>query len=144
MRRSQSLEEFAEDMRRKGDIRDADLADEILMLVDLEAEVAEPYSTLCDDLNSYAPEGLRDKPEKAMEWLCDRSNELDEIRELFSAEELSEGGIVDAISERLDGLKNFETIMREHGGWTEGDLQDGLFALIERAGKLSNDLEYDL
>jgi hypothetical protein len=139
-----NLKEFAEDMRRKGDIRDADLADEILALVDIEEEVAEPYSNLCDDLAHYAPEGLKENPAKAVEWLGDRSHELDEIRELFSEEELSETSIPEAMRERIDALANFETIMREHGGWTEGDLQDGLFALIERAGKLSNDLEYDL
>lgn len=139
-----TLEEFAEELRRKGDYREFEFADEILALIDIEEEVAEPYSTLCDDLNHYGPEGLKDKPEKQCEWLGDRSHELDEIRELFSEEELSEHGIADAVKERLETIENFETAMREHGGWTEGDLQDALFALIERAGKLGNDLEYDL
>jgi hypothetical protein len=74
------LKEFAEDMRRKGDIRDTDFADEILALLDIEADVAEPYSDLCFDIENYAKDfSNRDDAPKALEWLGDRSNMLAEI-----------------------------------------------------------------
>lgn len=78
-----NLREFAEDMRRKGDIRDADLADEILALIDIEDEVAEPYSTLCDDIEHYCPNN--ETPQRALEWIGDRSNLLAEIEEFLKA-----------------------------------------------------------
>jgi hypothetical protein len=137
MMRPLTLEEFAQQLRMEGN----EFADEILVLCSLEEEVADPYSELCDDIAHYAPQALKDKPAKAVEWLGDRSNELDEIRELFSEEELGETSIAEAMRERIGELENVEEIMREHGGWTEGDLHDALFALIERAGK---PLEYDL
>jgi hypothetical protein len=81
-----NLKEFAEDMRRKGDIRDTDLADEILALIDIEEEVAEPYSTLCHDIEHYAKDYSNpDDAEKALEWVGDRSNLLAEIEELLKA-----------------------------------------------------------
>lgn len=80
-----TLQEFAEDMRRKGDIRQADMADEILALIDIEADIAEPYSNLIVDLEIYAPTELNGKPEKAMEWLGDRSNMLADIEAAIDA-----------------------------------------------------------
>jgi hypothetical protein len=90
------LKEFAEDMRRKGDIRDADLADEILALLDIEADVAEPYSELCLDISFLVPKELEDKPAKSVEWLGDRSNMLKEI-EKHLAEAGHEGDADDAV-----------------------------------------------
>lgn len=107
--------EFAENMRLSGDIRTADLADEILVALDSEPLV-EQLESLIGDISHYVPDVLKEEPERAVEWLGDRSQELDEIYEL----------------------------MREHGGWVEGDLDDALKALIERASKIENDLEYDL
>jgi hypothetical protein len=137
--RSQSLEEFAEDMRRKGDIRDADLADEILALLDIEAEVAEPYSDLLADLEIYAPEGLRDKPEKAMEWLGDRSNLLAEIeKELEEAKR--PGDVDDAVKDLLKTMADAEAIL-EAAGWPgDGDFIEGIQALANRP----EPMEYDL
>lgn len=81
-----NLQEFAEDMRRKGDIRQADMADEILALLDIEKEVAEPYSTLRDDIEHYAKDYSNpDDAAKALEWIGDRSNLLAEIEELLKA-----------------------------------------------------------
>jgi hypothetical protein len=132
-----NLQEFAEELRRQGN----EFADDILMLIDIEQEVAEPYSTLCDDVAHYAPEALKEHPVRAVEWLGDRSNELDEIRGCFSEEAMSESSVADLIKELQDERENIETVMREHGGWTEGDLQDALFALIDRTPAA---MEYDL
>jgi hypothetical protein len=81
-----NLQEFAEELRRKGDWREADFADEILALLDIEEEVAEPYSTLCHDIEHYAKDYSNpDDAEKALEWVGDRSNLLGEIEELLKA-----------------------------------------------------------
>lgn len=143
MIRPLNLEEFAQQLRVSGDYQEAEFADEILYLFDLDEEVAQPYNDLCDDIRHYAPEALKEQPAKALEWLGNRSAELEEIYDLFSADELGGENIPDQIKERFEALENFEEIIRKHGGWTEGDLQDGLFALIERADKVSKQ-EYDL
>lgn len=79
-----NLKEFAEELRRKGDYREVDFADEILALIDIEEEVAEPYSTLCHDIEHYAEKFSNpDDAEKALEWVGDRSNLLAEIEELL-------------------------------------------------------------
>lgn len=135
--------EFAENMRLSGDIRTADLADEILMALDSEPLV-EQLESLIGDISHYVPDVLKEKPERAVEWLGDRSQELDEIRECFSEEAMAASSIPELIKELQEGRDDIETVMREHGGWVEGDLQDALFALIERASKIENDLEYDL
>lgn len=75
-----TLREFADNLRMSGDWREAEFADEILTLIDIEEEVSEPYGTLCDDLEHYAPEH-RGNPAKALEWVGDRSNLLAEIEE---------------------------------------------------------------
>jgi hypothetical protein len=90
-----NLQEFAEGLRLQG----CEFADEILALVALEEEVVEPYATLCDGLDHYAPDGLKNKPERALEWLGDRSAELDEIRACFSEEDMGDAGIPDLIKE---------------------------------------------
>ena len=141
MRRLLNLEEFAQQLRLEGN----EFADDILELVYLEEEVVEPYNGLCEEI-AWAADGYSDPRDasRALGWLADRSQELDKIHALFSEQELIEGNAPDMISERFEELKNVEEILSRHGGWTEGDLQNALFALIDRANKLSNDLEYDL
>jgi predicted CopG family antitoxin len=142
-----TLEEFAQELRLKGDYREADFADEILALLDIEEEVAEPYSNLCDDLNNAAPKGLEDKPEKQMEWVIDRSNELDEIYELFSKEKLGEQGVVDAIREMVETTAQAEALI-ERAGWPgSGEFIEALETIIERAERAPEEIEvmtYDL
>lgn len=70
-----TLEEFAQDLRRSGDIRTADIADNILALLDLEEEVAEPYSEICANLEHYAPHTVNDA-RRAVEWLGEPWNGL--------------------------------------------------------------------
>jgi hypothetical protein len=77
-----NLKEFAEELRRKGSGREVDFADEILDLLDIEEEVAEPYSTLCGDIEHYAKDFSNpDDAAKALEWIGDRSNLLKEIED---------------------------------------------------------------
>lgn len=137
MMRPLNLEEFAQQLRLEGN----EFADEILTLSTVYDDVAEPYYGLCDDLEHYAPDRLKDKPAKAVEWLGDRSALLETIEDQLRQAGY-DGDTDDAVRQVLDEAENIETIMREHGGWTEGDLQDGLFALIERADKAPQ--EYDL
>lgn len=134
-----NLKEFAEGLRRKGDIRDADLADEILALLDLEEEVAEPYSNLLVDLENAVPKDLRDKPEKAMEWLGDRSNLLAEIEKAL--EEAGHKGDADDVIKGLIGtLADAEKILEDHG-WPGTDFLNALENLAENALTIP---EYDL
>lgn len=108
-----TLQEFAEDMRRKGDIRDADLADEILGLIDIEADVAEPYSTLCDDLEHYAPDH-KGSPSHKLEWLGDRSNLLAQIEEQLK--DAGHAGDVDDIVKKLcEDLAEAREVLAENG-----------------------------
>lgn len=126
--RSQSLEEFAEDMRRKGDIRDADLADDILALLDIEAEVAEPYSELCCDIEQYAKDGGFSNPDdalKAVEWLGDRSNMLADIEKLL---------------EESDALPK----TGPNGLPIKRDTDDAIRELLEALAERPEPLEYDL
>jgi len=150
MMRALSLEEFAQDMRRKGDIRQADMADEILALLDLEEEVAEPYSNLCADLEHYAPAELAEKPEKACEWLGDRSNLLKEIEEHLKEagrEPQGTNDTADAVKELLGLLSEADAIL-EAAGWPgDGDFIEALQGLAERAARAPEEIEvmtYDL
>jgi hypothetical protein len=144
-----NLEEFAQEMRRGGDIRQADMADEILALIDIEEEVAEPYSNLCDDLNNVAPDGLTDKPEKQMEWVIDRSNLLEEIEdELREKGKAPEGtaDTADAVKELLGTMAEAEAIL-EAAGWPGTDFIEALQGLAERAARAPEEIEvmtYDL
>lgn len=79
-----TLEEFAQQLRVSGDYREMEFADEILMLLDIEADVAEPYSDLCADIEHTAPAGLKDNHLKALERLNDRSGMLEEIEKQLS------------------------------------------------------------
>lgn len=109
-----TLQEFAEDMRRKGDIRNADLADEILGLIDIEADVAEPYSKICDYLSCYVPQTLQDEHVKAVEWLGDRSNLLTEIEEQL--EKAGHAGDVDDVIKKLcEDLVEAREVLAENG-----------------------------
>jgi hypothetical protein len=99
-----NLQEFAEDLRVSApDFRTADFADEILELVELEKEVAEPYSELCVDLDNYAPKALEGKPAKAVEWLGDRSNLLEEIEKLLE-DAGRKGDVDDVVKAMLEEL----------------------------------------
>lgn len=140
-----TLEEFAQEMRRNGDIRQADMADEILMLLDLEEDVAEPYGNLCDDLNSAAPEGLKDKPEKQMEWVIDRSNLLQDIEKELD-EDGRTGDTDDQVKALLETLGNIREIVGLEGG-TDEDLEEAVRTLAERAARAPEEIEvmtYDL
>lgn len=136
------LKEFAEELRRKGVGPEIEFATEILDLLDLEEEVAEPFNDVCTELDHYAPESLTGRPQRQAEWLGDRANLLTEIEEQFRKAK-RDGDIDDVVRDTLDELANIETILRKYGGWSEGDLQDALFALIERADKAPK-LKYDL
>lgn len=78
-----TLQEFAEELWRKGDWREADFGAQIRELLNIEDEVAEPYSTLCDDIEHYCPNN--ETPQRALEWIGDRSNLLAEIEKLLKA-----------------------------------------------------------
>lgn len=136
------LREFAERLRITGTSQECDFADEILTLLDLESEVAEPYWKLCDDLAQYAKVGKYphgDKPEKVVEWLGDRSNLLDELKEEFGKHNRT-GDIDDETREVLETLADAETILRKRGHWTEGEFLDALATLAEREPALKYDL----
>jgi hypothetical protein len=141
--RAQTLTEFAEDMRRKGDIRQSDLADEILTLIDIESDVAEPYSELCADLENDAPADIKDKPEKVVEWLVDRSHLLEEIEKHFADAGRDKTGtddVADMVRELLGTMKAAEAILEEHG-WPGTDFLDALENLAENT---PTPKEYDL
>lgn len=110
-----TLQEFAEDMRRKGDIRNTDLADEILDLIALETDVAEPYANLCCDLEHYAKDYSNpDDALKAVEWLGDRSNLLAEIERLL--EKAGHTGDVDDVVKKLcEDLEEARAVLSENG-----------------------------
>lgn len=141
-----TLKEFAQELRLKGDFRETDFADEILALVELEDEVAEPYSNLCDDLNTTAPEGLTDKPEKQMEWVIDRSNLLGEIEDQLK-EAKRDGDVDDEIKDLLATMAQAEALI-ERAGWPgNGDFIEALETIIERAERAPEEIEvmtYDL
>lgn len=116
-----TLEEFAQNLRVRGDWREAEFADEILTLVDLETDVAEPYWELVSDLEYSAPDDLKDKPAKSLERLNDRSALLAEIEKLLSDAGLDVGA---------NGLPI--------------DADDAVRDLIANLPDLPEPLEYDL
>jgi hypothetical protein len=106
-----NLKEFAENLRVTApDFITADFADEILELVELEKEVAEPYSELCVDLDNYAPKALEGKPEKAVEWLGDRSNLLEEIEKALTdaGRMISKADALEAVKDLLDSTADLQ------------------------------------
>jgi hypothetical protein len=137
-----TLEEFAQALRVGGDNQQADFGTEILELVDLEAAVAEPYSDLCADLEYYAPDGLKGKPEKVVEWLADRAALLDEIeKELKERDREPEGtaDTADAVREALGTLDYIADTLDVNDAW-EGDMENSIKRLCERP----KPMEYDL
>lgn len=137
-----NLKEFAEQLRLEGN----DFGNEILDLLDLEEEVAEPYGTLCDDLRHYAPDDLKEKPEKALEWLGDRSHLLAEIEEQLR-EAGHDGDVDDVIKEIIGTLDQAEDILEAAGGPGDGDFIESLHGLAERAARAPEETEvmtYDL
>lgn len=140
--RPHTLEEFAQELRIKGDWREAEFGMEILDLLALEEEVAEPYSDLCADLEYYAPDGLKGKPEKVVEWLAGRAALLDEIEnELKERGREPEGtaDTADAVREALGTLDYIADTLDVNDAW-EGDMENSIKRLCERP----KPMEYDL
>lgn len=141
-----TLEEFAEELRRKGDYREFEFADEILALLDIEEAVAEPYSTLCHDIEHYAEKFSNpDDAEKALEWVGDRSNLLAEIEDQLK-EAKRPGDVDDEIKEMIGTLADAEAIL-EAAGWPGMDFLEALQGLADRAARAPEETEimtYDL
>lgn len=142
-----NLEEFAEELRLKGDSREIDFADMILQLLDIEKDVAEPYWNLCDDIEHYAKDFTHPTDAaKALEWIGDRSDLLKEIEDA-----LKDGGrepegtadTADAVRELLGTMTQAEALL-ERAGWPGTDFIDALEKLIGRAEKAPPAMEYDL
>ena len=138
-----TLKEFAENLRMTGDYREIEFADEILDLLVLEDEVAAPYSDLCADLEHTAPDNLKDKPEKALERLNDRSHLLEEIEDHLKEAGREPEGTQDAgdvVKELLGTLGDAEDIL-EAAGWPgDGDFITGIQALADRPAPMEFDL----
>lgn len=130
-----NLEEFAQQLRLEGH----PFADEILVLTALEEQVANPFFDLCDDLNHHAPDGLKDKPEKQVEWLGDRSHLLAEIEKQLQ-DAGRDGDADDIVKEMLDELEQAKSLLEDHG-WTGFNFLDALGKLAENA---PTPMEYDL
>lgn len=132
------LREFAEQLQREG----CEWADEILQLLALEEDVAEPYSDLCAELEDHAPPHLKNVtngPTRTVEWLADRSNMLGEIEEELKKAD-REGNADAAVKELLGTMEHAEDIL-EAAGWPGGgDFINGIQALADRP----EPLEYDL
>jgi hypothetical protein len=106
-----NLQEFAEELRRKGDYREVEFADEILALIDIERDVAEPYSDLCYDIEQHAKNGGYSNPDdalKSVEWLGDRSNMLANVEKLLE-EAKRPGDVDDVIKAMLEELANWRS-----------------------------------
>lgn len=146
MMQPHTLKEFAEQLRLSGDYREAEFADEILTLIDLETDVAEPYWDLCADLDHSAPVDLKGNPAKAMERLNDRSDVLAEIeKHLTNAQEMAglEGLSKDAddvVRELLETISEAEEILDNAELATDATFLERLRELAERPAPL----EYDL
>jgi hypothetical protein len=133
--RLQSLQEFAQELRRGGDIRQADMADEILALIDIEEEIAEPYGNLCSDIEHYCPNN--ETPQRALEWLGDRSNLLKEIEEKL-AEDGRTGAVDDVVRELLGEIDDIKMALKMHGL----ELDEFFEAITKPEASLK--VEYDL
>lgn len=135
-----TLEEFAQELRRKGNWREAEFADEILALLDIEEEVAEPYGNLCADIENYAKDFSNpDDAAKALEWIGDRSNLLADVEKQIK-DANREGDVDDVVRELLGTLDHAEEIL-EAAGWPgNGDFIQGMQSLADRPAPL----EYDL
>lgn len=150
MMQPHTLKEFAEALRVSGNYREAEFADEILTLIDLEIDVAEPYWELVGDIEHSAPADLKDKPGKALERLNDRSATLDEIEKHLNEagrepKDTDDAG--DAVRALLGILDKAEDILEAAGWPADVDLIDGMTELAERAARAPEETEqmtYDL
>lgn len=140
-----TLEEFAQDMRRGGDIRQADMADEILALIDIEEDCAEPYSDLCADIAHYAKEFSNpDDAAKALEWIGDRSDLLKEIEDALTENGREPEGTdnaADTVKHLLKDMREIEEILEGEGRDGAGDIAE---ALRHTLANWPPKLEYDL
>lgn len=130
-----NLEEFAQQLRLEGH----PFANEILELANVQEEVADPFFDLCEELNHHASDTLKDKPEKMVEWLIDRSDLLTEIEEELKKAG-HDGDADDSVREILGTLKAGEEILEEHG-WPGTNFLDALEKLAEAT---PTPMEYDL
>jgi vacuolar-type H+-ATPase subunit I/STV1 len=97
-------------------VDNAEFIREALEMLDGEAE-REAWATHCEDLDHAAPDELKGKPDKALEWLTDRSNLLDEIRDHLEKVGLVPGDenecnaldLADLVNEVIDELDNVST-----------------------------------
>lgn len=141
-----TLKEFAENLRITGDWRETEFATEILDLLDIETEVAEPYSDLCCDIENYAKNFSNpDDASKALEWIGDRSNLLTEIEDQLK-EAKRDGDVDDIVKEMIGTLADAEAIL-EAAGWPGMDFIDALQGLADRAARAPEETEivtYDL
>lgn len=144
-----TLKEFAQQLRLTGNYREVEFADEILTLIDLEIDVAEPYWELVGDIEHSAPADLKDKPGKALERLNDRSATLDEIETALrdaGKDELAKD-TDDVVKALLGILSDAEDIL-ETAGWPgDVDFITSLNELAERAARAPEEMEvttYDL
>lgn len=131
-----NLQEFAEQLRLEGN----EFADEILELCTLEDDVAEPYGDLCDDIASYVPDALKEKPDRGVEWLGDRSNELKEIEAELDKDGRT-GDTDDQIKAMLCTLENIRLALGLPDTATDEDLETAVQELVDAAPPK---LEYDL
>jgi hypothetical protein len=111
-------------------------------LLDIEEEVAEPYSTLCDDLEHYAKDFSNpDDAEKALEWLGDRSNLLKEIEEELDKDGRT-GDTDDQVKALLETLAKIREIAGVPDTATDEDVENAIQALVDAAP--TKELTYDL
>lgn len=131
-----NLKEFAQALRTEGH----PFADEILDLLDLETEVAEPYGNLCDDLDHYVPTNPG-RPDKQLEWLGDRSALLSEIQDELAKSDRT-GDVDDIVKEMISTLDQAEALLMQSQWLSEGG--DFLTALETVLGVAKPQMEYDL
>lgn len=135
-----NLQEFAEELRRKGDPREAEFATEILDLLQVEEECAEPFSDLCYDIAHYAKgyDHAEIAP-KALEWIGDRSNLLKQIEEELDKDGRS-GDVDDQVKQLIETVASIRNILSLEEG-TDEDLEIAIQGLMDREPKT---VEYDL
>jgi hypothetical protein len=137
-----TLEEFAQELRLKGDYRETDFADEILILLDIEEECAEPYGNLCSDIEHYAKDFSNpDDAAKALEWIGDRSNLLKEIEEELDKDGRT-GDTDDQVKVMLETLAKIREIIGAPDTATDEDLEIAVQELVDAVP--AKEMTYDL
>lgn len=137
-----TLEEFAQELRLKGDYRETDFADEILSLLDIEEECAEPYGNLCSDIEHYAKDFSNpDDAAKALEWIGDRSNLLKEIEEELDKDGRT-GDTDDQVKAMLETLAKIREIIGAPDTATDEDLEIAVQELVDAVP--AKEMTYDL